>query len=111
MPASSSVTPIVNISFASLPRRLPLPRPHEERNFTKRFLLPIPGHTGMATWNHIPWEWLLLLYKVEFSILLNKMGICASRSGSTNGRHLDRAYQRFERSRRKEGPVAQPLRS
>jgi hypothetical protein len=33
----------------------------------------------MATWNHIPREWLLPLYKGEFSILLNKMGICFGR--------------------------------
>jgi hypothetical protein len=31
----------------------------------------------MATWNQIPQEWLLPLYKVELTILLNEAGICA----------------------------------
>jgi hypothetical protein len=52
------------------------PRPHEPRNFDKRSLLPTPGHAGTATWNRSPQEWLLPLYKVELTILLNKEGIC-----------------------------------
>src|SRR6266481_5047616 len=52
------------------------PRPHEARNFNKRSLLPTPGHAGTATWNRSPQEWLLPLYKVELTILLNKEGIC-----------------------------------
>jgi len=32
----------------------------------------------MATWNHIPQEWLLQLYKVELTILLNEAEICAA---------------------------------
>ena len=52
-------------------------RPPEARNFTKRSLLPIPGHRGTATWNRCAQEWLLPLYKVELTILLNMVGKCA----------------------------------
>jgi hypothetical protein len=60
------------------------PSPPEARNFNKRSLLPTPGHAGTATWNRSPQEWLLPLYKVELTILLNKAGMCAKPQAATS---------------------------
>ena len=64
-----------NINEMKTRVRLGCPPP-EARNFDKRFLLPTPERAGIATWNRFPREWLLPLYKVEFSILLDVVGMC-----------------------------------